>query len=101
MHRVLLFFESVVFVLPAEYLFICRCMEKIDKILEDEELGLLVIRVNPRAKRLIFRTKSDAIYVSVPPGTTSAEITDAINQLRVKLLQGEDCSPIDRFGLPD
>ena len=60
-------------------------MEKIDKILEDEELGLLVIRVNPRAKRLIFRTKSDAIYVSVPPGTTSAEITDAINQLRVKL----------------
>ena len=60
-------------------------MEKIDKILEDEELGLLVIRVNPRAKRLIFRTKSDAIYVSVPPGTTSAEITDAINRHRLHL----------------
>ncbi len=76
---------SNLFVLPTEYLFICKCMEKKDKILQDKELGPLVIHVNQRAKRLIFRTKSDAIYVSVPPGTTTAEITDAINQLRVKL----------------
>ena len=34
--------------------------EKIDKILEDEELGLLVIRVNPRAKRLIFKAAMQA-----------------------------------------
>lgn len=60
-------------------------MDKKEKIIEDKELGSLVIRVNPRAKRLVFRTKSDAIYVSVPPGTTSAQITDAINRLRVKL----------------
>lgn len=60
-------------------------MEKKEKILEDKELGPLVIRVNPRAKRLTFRAKSDAIYVSVPSGTTSKEITDAINQLREKL----------------
>lgn len=60
-------------------------MEKKEKILEDKELGILVIRVNPRAKRLTFRAKSDAIYVSVPSGTTSKEITDAINQLREKL----------------
>lgn len=60
-------------------------MEKKEKILEDKELGPLVIRVNPRAKRLTFRAKSDAIYVSIPSGTTSKEITDAINQLREKL----------------
>lgn len=60
-------------------------MDKKEKIIEDKELGSLVIRVNPRAKRLVFRTKSDAIYVSVPPGTTSAQITDAINRLRGKL----------------
>lgn len=60
-------------------------MEKKEKILEDKELGILVIRVNPRAKRLTFHAKSDAIYVSVPSGTTSKEITDAINQLREKL----------------
>lgn len=60
-------------------------MDKKDKILEDKELGLLVIRVNPRAKKLVFRTKSDAIYVSVPPGTTSVRIMEAINRLRAKL----------------
>lgn len=60
-------------------------MKKTDKILEDKELGTLVVRVNSRARRLIFRTKSDAIYVSVPPGTTSAEILSAIEQLRIKL----------------
>ena len=41
-----------------------------DKIIEDDELGRLVIRVNSRARSLVFRTKSDAVYVSVPPGTT-------------------------------
>lgn len=60
-------------------------MEKKEKILQDKELGSLVIRVNPRAKRLVFHTKSDAIYVSVPPGTSSEEITEAVNRLRAKL----------------
>lgn len=60
-------------------------MEKKEKILEDKELGILMIRVNPRAKRLTFRAKSDAIYVSVPSGTASKEITDAIDSLREKL----------------
>lgn len=60
-------------------------MEKKEKILEDKELGILMIRVNPRAKRLTFRAKSDAIYVSVPSGTTSKEIKEAIDSLREKL----------------
>ena len=37
-----------------------------DKIIEDDELGRLLIRVNSRARSLVFRTKSDAVYVSVP-----------------------------------
>lgn len=57
-----------------------------DKIIEDQELGRFVIHVNSRAQRLIFRTKNDAIYVSVPSGTTMREITNAIEQLRPKLL---------------
>ena len=48
-----------------------------DEIIEDKELGTLVIRVNARARSLVFRTKNDAIYVSVPPGTTSADVTNA------------------------
>lgn len=57
-----------------------------DRIIEDEELGYLVIRVNPRAKNYVFRTKRDAIYVSVPLGATDKELKKAIEELRGKLL---------------
>ena len=57
-----------------------------EKIIEDDELGRLVIRVNSRARSLVFRTKSDAVYVSVPPGTTLKEVKQAIENLRGKLL---------------
>ena len=57
-----------------------------DKIVEDDELGRLIVRVNSRARSLVFRTKSDAVYVSVPPGTTLKEVKQAIENLRGKLL---------------
>lgn len=57
-----------------------------DKIIEDKELGRLVVRVNARAGRLVFRIKSDAIYVSVPPRTTLSEVKSGIEELRDKLL---------------
>ncbi len=69
-----------------------------DKIIEDEQLGRLVIRVNARARRLIFRTKSDAIYVSVPPHTSMKEVERAIEQLRGKLAGSRErlsCTVID------
>ncbi|MCD7901085.1 MAG: M48 family metallopeptidase [Bacteroides sp.] len=53
--------------------------------IEDKELGRLVIRINPRARRFIFRTKTDAIYVSVPPGSTRKELNKVIEDLRTKL----------------
>lgn len=57
-----------------------------EAVIEDEELGRLVVCVNQRAKSLVFRTKSDAIYVSVPSGTTMKEIKQAVENLRGKLL---------------
>lgn len=57
-----------------------------EQIIEDKELGRLVVRVNARARRLIFRTKSDAIYVSVPPRTGQQEVENAIESLRARLL---------------
>lgn len=57
-----------------------------DKIISDKELGCLVVRVNPRGRRLVFRIKSDAIYVSIPPRTTLREVEDAIERLRNRLL---------------
>lgn len=56
-----------------------------EHILEDEELGRLAVRVNVRARRLTFRTRGDVIHVTVPPGTTVAEVRNAVEQLRSRL----------------
>ncbi len=61
-----------------------------DKIIEDEQLGRLVVRVNTRARRLVFRSKSDAIYVSVPPHTPMAEVERAIEKLRDTLAESRE-----------
>lgn len=49
-----------------------------EHVLEDKELGRLLVRVNVRARRLTFRTREDAIYVTVPPGTTIGEVKNAV-----------------------
>ena len=60
-----------------------------NKVITDKELGQLIIKVNPRAKRFVFRTKEDGIHVSVPPGATSREIKSSIEELREKLLKAQ------------
>lgn len=68
-------------------------------LLEDPELGRLQVRVNARARRLTFRTKDDGLHVTVPPGTSRAELLRALEQLRPRLLTAlaarEQRSPID------
>ncbi|NDV64284.1 SprT family zinc-dependent metalloprotease [Bacteroides sp. 224] len=56
-----------------------------EAIIEDKELGRLIIRLNPRAQRFIFRTKEDAIYVTVPLGATQEELNEVIEELRSEL----------------
>lgn len=56
-----------------------------ENVLEDNELGRFLIKVNTRARRLTFRTREDAIYVTIPPGTTLKEIKNAIEELRPRL----------------
>lgn len=53
--------------------------------IEDKEFGRFVVRTNARARRLIFRPKKDAIYITVPPGTTGRQVKNAIESLRHKL----------------
>ena len=52
-------------------------------ILEDEELGRLLVRVNIRARRLTFRTREDAVYVTVPPEYSVSE-TESYGYYRLK-----------------
>lgn len=57
-----------------------------EKIIDDTELGRLIIKEHPNARRFTFRTKADAIYVTVPPKSTLKELQSAIKELREKLL---------------
>ena len=61
-----------------------------DRVIEDKELGRLVVRDNVRAKRLVFRTKADAIYISIPLGVTMREVKEAIEKLRPRLLDSSN-----------
>lgn len=54
-------------------------------VIDDEQLGPLLVRADARARRLTFRTKPDGVHVTVPPGTPLAEVKRAIEQLRPRL----------------
>lgn len=60
-----------------------------ERIIEDKELGRVLVAINPRAKRLIFRVKEGTVHVTVPPGTTLAEVKKAIEQLRPRLSEAK------------
>lgn len=69
-----------------------------ERILEDEELGQLLVRVNARARRLTFRAAEEGFRVTVPPRTSLAELKNAIEQLRPRLRvakQKQGRKPID------
>lgn len=56
------------------------------QIIKDSHLGDIIVTINPRSRRLTFRGKPGNIHVSIPPGTTKAEIQGAIEKLRPKLV---------------
>ncbi|MBR6538954.1 MAG: zinc protease, partial [Bacteroides sp.] len=64
-------------------------MEKNYKI-EDAELGTITWKVNPRARRLTFRTKPEGVFATVPVGTTQKEVEKAIEELRPKLQKAKE-----------
>jgi predicted metal-dependent hydrolase len=62
-------------------------------VIEDTELGPLHVQINPRARRYVFTTKSDGVYVSVPSGTPEEEVRKAIEMVRAKLLSAREQLP--------
>lgn len=51
----------------------------------DAELGNVVVRVNPRARRLIFRAMEGGFAVTVPLGTTWGDVVRRLDALRPRL----------------
>ena len=54
-------------------------------IIKDHHLGDIIVKANPRARRLTFRGKPGSIQVTVPIGTEQHEVVSAIEKLRPKL----------------
>lgn len=57
-----------------------------DKEYSDKELGKIIIRENVRAKRIVLRTRPEALYVTTPCGVEIKEVQAAIEKFRVKLV---------------
>jgi len=51
----------------------------------DEMLGLIIVRTNARAQRIIMRPQTDGVQVTVPPQTTERQLTDTLNHFRQRL----------------
>ncbi|MDR1004995.1 MAG: M48 family metallopeptidase [Prevotellaceae bacterium] len=59
----------------------------VDRTFEDPEFGSVVIHAHAHARRIIFRIGKDGqnVAVTVPPRTSSTEIKQALEQLRLRL----------------
>ena len=51
----------------------------------DEMLGIITVRTNARARRIIMRPQVDGVQVTVPPRTTERLLTDTLNHFRQRL----------------
>lgn len=56
-------------------------------LFEDKELGKIVVTINTRAKRFIFKMKSGQLYATIPPGCKVQDLEQAINNCREGLLK--------------
>ena len=51
----------------------------------DEQLGLITIRENSRARRIIMRPQAEGVVVTIPPHTSLRTLTDTLNNFRQQL----------------
>ncbi|WP_243350264.1 M48 family metallopeptidase [Parabacteroides sp. FAFU027] len=55
-------------------------------IYSDSELGNITIRLNSRAKKVIFKLTPEGLLATIPPGCTQKYFEEVLNQLRPRLL---------------
>ena len=51
----------------------------------DEQLGLITVRMNARALRIIMRPQVDGVVVTIPPHTSQKTLVDTLNHFRQRL----------------
>ncbi|MDH6303431.1 putative metal-dependent hydrolase [Parabacteroides sp. PF5-5] len=71
------------------------------EIIQDEVLGAIIIKINPRAKRYSLRIKNGAITGTIPPGGTLDSMIAFIKNNRQKLILALQQHPVKRNILSD
>jgi len=61
----------------------------VGKEYSDKELGKIVIRENTRARRIVLRTRPEALYITVPRGVEMHEVQGAIEKFRARLIRSK------------
>jgi len=61
----------------------------VGKEYSDKELGKIVIRENIRARRIVLRTRPEALYITVPKGVEMHEVQGAIEKFRARLIRSK------------
>lgn len=51
----------------------------------DEQLGLITVRINARARRIIMRPQISGIVVTIPPHTSQRTLTNTLENFRQRL----------------
>ena len=60
-------------------------MKQTDLVLEDKELGSIMLRGNRRARRFIFRCTAEGLVCTVPVGARKSDLLRAVEALRPRL----------------
>lgn len=55
----------------------------------DNELGTILIRINPRARHIILRPQPTGILITIPPYTSSPEVKQALERFRESLKKSQ------------
>ena len=57
------------------------------------DLGVVVVRRNPRARRYLLRVENGQVYATIPARGSERELLSFINEQRVRLLKMMEKAP--------
>ena len=69
--------------------YLCTIMLKENEFI-DKELGIIHIRINPRARHIILRPQPAGILITAPPYTSSPEVKQALERFRDSLKKSQE-----------
>lgn len=74
-------------------------LNEMNTVLEDNDLGLIYVKVNSKAKRIIVRYRNGSYYLTSPPGISIYTLETTIREMKPRLINLRDRKPRQVFNL--